>query len=275
MDKGLIQSAFPASVPEALYAMLGSQVNSYHKHNRMGCNTSVSVELARELLESLIYTWQVSGGCRAGEAVEQAVARGRLLLEAKREEAVGLLGLVKSTQPSWQSEMRWDILRSLGVFLEQYDAAHLAHREPEILFYPLPVELPEGILGMDQALLYLRILRVENYILSRFTDAALEELWSRFCLLGWEESINPCVQAVTQALGKQLLGNASDSLLMESREIRTLYERIGDQEILFAAAAFARNLSEDARDYVEAVAKQLVPRLAAAGESKSLHNIFL
>ena len=43
--------------PRELYSLLASQEKSYHKHYRMGSNSSVPTETARELMESIRNTY--------------------------------------------------------------------------------------------------------------------------------------------------------------------------------------------------------------------------
>ena len=45
-----------------MYLLMARQVQSYHKHRHMGNNSSVPVELAQELMESITYTINLVGG---------------------------------------------------------------------------------------------------------------------------------------------------------------------------------------------------------------------
>jgi hypothetical protein len=89
-----------------MYLLMGKQVESYHKHRRMGSNTSISQELARELMESLEYTLNLAGG--PGGDLEKTLRLGREILANKTQQAKKLLALVHATAPDWQTVCRWE-----------------------------------------------------------------------------------------------------------------------------------------------------------------------
>ena len=82
-----------------MYLLLGKQVKSYHKQRHMGENSSVPIELAQELMESIEYTMNLVGGVYAHPNVEEALHLGQELLKSKVEKAKSMLGLVSSTAP--------------------------------------------------------------------------------------------------------------------------------------------------------------------------------
>lgn len=149
-----------------LYTLLGAQVKSYHKHYHMGDNSSIPVETARELTESIWYTVGMTGTLR-GELAD-LLSRGQELLDGKMEDAQALYRLVCATVPEGQSQCHWETLRALGRYLDTYDHLHFAHRGPEWLDYPLLAPMPDGLRGIDSALFYLNSLWMENQILAGF-----------------------------------------------------------------------------------------------------------
>lgn len=237
-----------------LYALMGKQVRSYHAHRHMGSNSSVPVELAQELMESIEYTVNLAGGAYAHENLEQALRFGQTILEEKVEKAGSLLELVRSTAPRWQTEYRWEALVYLGHFLEGYDHLHLAHRGPEGLYYPVLISPPEGGRGMDLCLFYLNILWIENQIMAGVPEEALEELWDRLPA----GTVNQCEQVLINGLGKALLGTGLGSLVFGEEERMALgFLLIGEPEerLEEAARVLCRWLDlrdENARGYVRA-----------------------
>ena len=166
-------------IMEQMYLLMGKQVQSYHKHRHMGSNSSVSVELAQELMESIEYTIGLVGGVYPHTNIGEALVLGQEILESKLSKAKSMLELVNGTAPQWQTECRWEALRYLRHYLEQYDHFHLAHKGPEDLFYPILISLPEGIQGIDSCIFYLNILWIENQIMAGVPDDALDLFWDR------------------------------------------------------------------------------------------------
>ena len=68
-------------IMEQMYLLMGKQVQSYHKHRHMGNNSSVQVELAQELMESIEYTIGLVGGVYAHRNIGEALVLGQEVLE--------------------------------------------------------------------------------------------------------------------------------------------------------------------------------------------------
>lgn len=255
---------------EQMYGLLGSQVKSYHKHRHMGDNSSVSVELAQELLESMRYTM---GTISPEQDVESALRSGQAVLEEKLHIARKKLHLVEDTVPDWQSECRWDALRCLDHFLQGYDHRHLAHRIPEDLFYPTPFPEPEQK-GIDYALYYVNLLWLENQIMAAGEEktAQLWEILSRDMA-----PVNQCQQLVIQLLGKSLLDSGWERVTFSDAERDRLLVILREAPLEAAVPPVCRflELTEDACRYVRQTALQLLPRLEGAVEHGNLAGILL
>ena len=68
-------------VMSQMYLLMGKQVQSYHKHRHMDSNSSVPVELAQELMESIEYTIGLVGGVYAHRNIGEALVLGQEVLE--------------------------------------------------------------------------------------------------------------------------------------------------------------------------------------------------
>ena len=201
-------------VMNQIYLLMGKQVQSYHKHRHMGNNSSVPVELAQELMDSIEYTIGLVGGVYAHRNIGEALVLGQEVLESKLSKAKSMLELVNGTAPQWQTECRWEALRYLRHYLEQYDHLHLAHKGPEDLFYPILISPPEGIQGIDSCLFYLNILWIENQIMAGVPEDALEQFWDRLPVA----TLNQCEHLLINGIGKALLGTGIDPLIFEAEE---------------------------------------------------------
>ena len=260
-----------------IYLLMAKQVKSYHKMRHMGENSSVPVELAQELMESIEYTINQVGGVYAHPNVEEALRLGQEILQSKVEKAKVLLDLVTATAPAWQTECRWEAVQCLRQYLEAYDPLHLAHKAPDDLFYPIPIPLPEDLPGLDNCLFYLNILWMENQIMASCDDAMLEQLWSRLPT----DTLNQCEQVLLNGIGKTILYDRRDDLVFTESEREKLHTILSTQPIgetvHHAALRLCRQLDlpENASAYLCAAASQMTFRIEIAATHNHLAMIFL
>ena len=264
-------------IMEQMYLLMGKQVQSYHKHRHMGNNSSVPVELAQELMESIEYTIGLVGGVYAHRNIGEALVLGQEVLKSKLSKAKSMLELVNGTAPQWQTECRWEALRYLRHYLEQYDLLHLAHKVPEDLFYPILISPPEGIQGIDSCIFYLNILWIENQIMAGVPEDALEQFWDRLPAA----TLNQCEHLLINGIGKALLRTGIDPLVFETEEHMQLIVALMSptEERLRAAAKLLCEWldlkDENARMYVESVVPQLTMWISDNIRGGILENIFV
>ena len=264
-------------VMNQMYLLIGKQVQSYHKHRHMGNNSSVLVELAQELMESIEYTIGLVGGAYAHRNIEESLQLGQKILESKLSKAKSMLELVNGTAPQWQTECRWEALRYLRHYLEQYDHLHLAHKGPEDLFYPILISPPEGIQGIDSCIFYLNIMWIENQIIAGVPDDALEQFWERLPAA----TLNQCEHLLINGIGKALLGTGIDSLVFEAEEhmqIIVTLTRATEEGLREAAKLLCQWLNlkdENAKMYVETVIPQLSMWIGDNVRSGNVESLFV
>ena len=264
-------------IMEQMYLLMAKQVKSYHKHRHMGNHSSVPVELAQELMESIEYTINLVGGVYTHRNVEEALRLGQEILESRLNKAKSMLELVNATAPQWQTECRWEALQYLGHYLEQYDHLHLAHKGPEDLFYPILISPPEGIQGIDSCLFYLNILWIENQIMAGVQEDALEEFWNRLPV----GTLNQCEHLLINGIGKALLGTGIYTLVYEPEEHMQLIVKLmmaTEDNLKSAAKRLCQWLNlkdENACMYVEAVVPQVAMWIGNNVCNCNLNNVFL
>ena len=264
-------------IMEQMYLLMGKQVQSHHKHRHMGSNSSVSVELAQELMESIEYTIGLVGGVYPHTNIGEALVLGQEILENKLSKAKSMLELVNGTAPQWQTECRWEALRYLRHYLEQYDHLHLAHKGPEDLFYPILISLPEGIQGIDSCIFYLNIFWIENQIMEGVPEDALEQFWDRLPAA----TLNQCEHLLINGIGKALLRTGIDPLVFEIDEhmqlivalMKATEDRLKDAAKLLCQ--WLNLTDENACMYVEAVIPQLTMWIGDNMWSGNVENIFV
>lgn len=264
-------------VMSQMYLLMGKQVQSYHKHRHMGSNSSVPVELAQELMESIEYTIGLVGGVYAHRNIGEALVLGQEVLESKLSKAKSMLELVDGTAPQWQTECRWEALRYLRHYLEKYDHLHLAHKGPEDLFYPILISPPEGIRGIDSCIFYLNILWIENQIMAGVPDDVLEQFWDRLPAA----TLNQCEHLLINGIGKALLRTGIDPLVFETGEHMQLIAvllKATEERLMNAANLLCQWLGlidENAKRYVFAIIPQLTMWIESNPNIGNLDSIFV
>lgn len=264
-------------VMNQMYMLMAKQVQSYHKHRHMGNNSSVPVELAQELMESIEYTIGLVGGVYAHRNIEEALLLGQEILESRLNKAKSMLELVNGTVPQWQTECRWEALRYLRHYLEQYDHLHLAHKGPDDMFYPILISPPEGIQGIDSCLFYLNILWIENQIMAGVPDDTLDQFWDRLPTA----TLNQCEHLLINGIGKALLESSLDQLSFEPEEqLKIAFTMLTATEGKLRSAAILLckwlNLKdENAKMYVQAVIPQLSMWIGDNIRSGNVEKLFI
>lgn len=266
---------------QQLYRLMGEQMKSYHKARHMGEHSSIRVELAQELMQSMLYTLDQVGGMDGNADIAAGLEKGQKILEERLSQGKQLFHLVEATAPGWQGECRWDTVQTLGRFLHSYDWKHLAHKLPEGAYYPLLVPVPGHLQGIDHALFFLQALWLENQIMAAFPEQALDSFWSVFCQNDRGISENQCEQLLVNVLGKILISGRADTLVFTSSELECLQARFSRQscemmeQTLSSAADCLDFQDPNAVSYARQVIPNLLPRLTAAVSSNNLAALFI
>lgn len=259
----------------------------------MGESTSVTVETARELFESLCFTLSLAlrargeglaaiAGC---EDPRRMAARGRRELELLVETGKSLYERAAATLPAVENRSLRDTVTSLGVFFRRYDHRFFAHQIPADIDYQLCRPVPETLPGIEYVNEYLRRLLLEHQFLSRFEPKTLVRLLERYCPDYRGLLINLYEPAAVNAVGLALCGGDLRSLDItpENRAVltglfRDYSPRDAERALREAAERVCAGLGigeEKARDYLRETAADLWPRIAAVLPHNQLKGIFL
>lgn len=114
-------------------------------------------------MESIEYTIGLVGGVYAHRNIGEALVLGQEILESRLSKAKSMLELVNGTAPQWQTECRWEALRYLRHYLEQYDYLHLAHKGPDDLFYPILISPPEDRYKIPKVRMMMNLTNLRMY----------------------------------------------------------------------------------------------------------------
>lgn len=169
--------------PEALYALLEERIRRY----TMGDSTSVPIDTARRLLESILYCLDLNRRFPARESSSAAPLRERWkagVIEAARvaRRAKLLLLQAQHMPPPLANTAYRDTMKALPGFFAAYDVDFFAHEIPCSFDYPLCRPVPDSLFGAEYMLDFLRRLLAENSLLRAFSPEALRGLYERYYL---------------------------------------------------------------------------------------------
>lgn len=258
----------------------------------MGESTSVTVETAQELLNSLWYTLTVAADEMhtsykrlLTDDLRPLAAQGQKILRDRLEQTKRLWTAVCKSAPPVENAYYSDTLRGIGNYIKRYDLYYFAHQKPPCIDYPLLIPADEALQGLDFTGRYLKNMLTENLILHRFDkDAAISVL----CAAApdyQEHYLNLCEQPLTNAFGLALIGKDGRKpyICREEQQMitETLRGRDGEKRrrLLCASANTLCDTMQIAnahlREYAAAFAESLLPRIEAAMTGGELSNIFI
>lgn len=260
-----------------IYRLCGKQVENYRKHRHLGSSTSVPVELAQDLVKSIVYTLDTAGGLGAHEDIEEGLLLGQQILSSRLLKAKTLLELVNATAPQWQTECRWEALRYFRRYLDHYDHLHFAHKGPDDLLYPIPISHPDDIRGIDRTIFYINTLWVENQIMAAIPDTLLDQLWDRLP----QDALNQCEYLLINGIGKTLIGSDLSNLVFTPDEYSQLIcsmANASDETLYSAAEDLCQQLNiidDNCRKYVYAIMPQLSIWTDKRANMGNIANLFI
>jgi hypothetical protein len=170
-----------AELPEALLALLSDRIARY----TMGDSTSVPIDTAQRLLESIAFCVELHGADVNKDVSDDAPLSERFwagVREAKRRarRAKLLFSEAKRWQPPVVNIGFQDTLAALPTFFRYYDAEFFAAEIPGSIDYPLCRPVVEELLGVTFVQDYLTRWLVESRFLRAFSKEALVRLYERY-----------------------------------------------------------------------------------------------
>lgn len=263
--------------PEILYLLLEERIRRY----TMGDSSSVPVDTARRLLESILYCLDVQK--RAGKDALPDTApmktRWQSGVDASKRIAkrARLLQLqVQRTPPPLTNTGYCDTLSALPAFFSNYDPEFFAQEITCSFDYPLCQPVSDALLGAEYIQDYLRRLLAENALLLAFSQEALLSLYETYYIDYADLLVNLYLPAAEMAVLCAFAGAPVRGLILTSEQLARLNGRL-----LTADEAEARCMIDEAVDsallelglsgaflraYTAQTAQDLLVRLRAARE---------
>lgn len=260
--------------PESLYLLLEERIRRY----TMGDSTSVPVDTARRLLESILYCLELERRLKKQNQEEDNIKfrwqNG--VDEAKRiaKRARLLLLQAQRTPPPLTNTAYNDTLSALPAFFAGYDADFFAQEIPCSFDYPLCQPVSDALFGAEYIQDFLRRMLAENTFLRVFSADILLSLYEKYYIDYADLLVNLYLPAAEMATLCALAGVPVRTLSLAPEQLLSL-----NQTLLLVDVSEARQRMEDAAEsalyelgltsdflcaYMKQTARDLLVRLRAS-----------
>ena len=255
-----------------------------------GESTSIRVEQAQELLDSICYCLGISATHPDGRwrrllhcDIAQEYAEGLLRVEQKKQLGICMWQAACANLPPVWSTAMLDTLKSLGSFWKKYDSGLFAHWLPGGLDYQLAIPVSDTIQGVDYAIRYLEHLFSENRFLSAYQPDTLIPILNQYCPDYKGLVVNLFEPAAANALGLAVLGRLDGTLQLGRQELERLsgiWEHMGRAEIRYCllqgleGLRLRHALDPEVCAYLAQYSGQLAVRVDMLRDKGGLHGIF-
>ena len=267
-----------------VWELLGERMQRY----TMGDSSSVPVETAKELMESVVFSVRaalkfsphafalIKDGNKA--AFLKAAWAG---IEQELENGRALLAFILRSSPKVENRAYLDTVHELAAFFERYDYRFFAHAIPCTIDYQLCEPVPESFEGILYVNEYLRRLSIENTVLQHFEPSAVTALLKGITADYSEQLMGMFEPVLANAFGCALLHRPPAGLEIsgaDREELLRLLKPWPNDDFMNAAAArlcasFAFS-DERAGQYVRAAVRAMLPRVRAAVSANRLEPVF-
>lgn len=272
----------------ALWALLAKRV----RYDTMGDSSSVPVERAEALLESVCYTLRVylednglDSRALALDTLDAIYDSALACIERRLERARAMQQLVAQYAPPVASRSWRDTVRGTEAFFHRYDYRVLAQDVPCDIDYQLCLPASPALVGERYVSEYLRRWLCEIAVMRRLDATLMARLLHRFSPDPEGLLINLYEPVMVNAVGAALAGCSVRALDVppEARErVAATFGGLGMDALRGCISEAARTAldqigasDETARRYFTASALSLAPRVRAALGGDGLKHVFV
>jgi len=271
-----------------IWNLLGKHTERY----TMGDSTSVPIEIAEELLNSICFSLglelrelmnakevlmeeDISDLLKASwSKIASLMERGKKLLEAVRKSSLNIENI------SYK-----DTLNEIDKFFNKYDYRFFAHKIDCSIDYQLSNPISEKLQGIEYINEYLKALLIENEFCICFDKDNIIYILNSYCSDYKELLINIFEPILTNAIGLDILGR--DILTLEISALQReallgIFRNLSEAEILVKLKSSAKSICDilgivdnEKIEYIQKTAANIYPRIEVGLSIGNIDNIFL
>ena len=270
-----------------IWDLLKAQAERYNGFD----STSMTVEKAQDLLESIIYSLSLvisTSGLSAEDVLQQdfsvMLGQARKLIENNWKNLNEEWARICIDAPEINNIYYVSTLKSIGNFFKKYDFYYAAHQIPCSIDYPLVKAVPDNLKGISYIENYLASIKIENEFVKKVTQKKVLELLQEMTPRYEENYFNICEAVFLNALGKEMIQQDLDSLLMNEDDIdsfvrKYLHKRTEElaDALSGAAVSLFRRIGFDKEylPYFSGIINSLAQRIISVNDMEYLKNIFI
>ncbi|ADL53328.1 DUF6179 domain-containing protein [Clostridium cellulovorans] len=271
-----------------LWKLLGKRTERY----TMGDSTSIPVEIAEELLNSIFFSLELE--LRELTNVSEVLIEKDIndLLEASWnkitsliDEGKNLLELVKKSSTDVENISYNDTLNEIGKFFYKYNYRFFAHKIDCSIDYQLSNPISEKFQGIEYINEYLKALLIENEFCRCFDKDNISYILNRQSSDYKELLINIFDPILTNSIGLNILGEDILKLEITPLQRETLLEifrKLSKPETLAGLKNSVRRICDilgivdnENIEYIQKSAMDIYPRIEVGVSTANIDNVFL
>ncbi|MBL4935590.1 hypothetical protein JK636_07435 [Clostridium sp. YIM B02515] len=273
-----------------VWNILGKRTEKY----TMGDSTSVPIEIAEELLNSICFSLDLElrglmnvSEILIEEEIEDLLRASWRKIASLMEYGKKLLEAVKKSSPSIENISYNDTLNEIGEFFNKnkYDYRFFAHRINCSIDYQLSNPISEKLQGIEYINEYLKALLIENEFCICFDRENIIGILNSYCSDYKGLLINIFEPILTNAIGLDILGEdilTLDITTLQSKELLRIFRNLSKAEILTKLRNSAKRVCDtlgiadsDKIKYIQNTAANIYPRIELVLSTGNINNVFL
>ena len=270
-----------------LWELLKMQAGKYNGID----STSITIEKAQDILESMLYTIGVAieNGAAKEEILNGSLSllldRGRVILKGKQKSVKVEWKLLCRELPRIPNVYFLSTMENLGLFFDSYDIYFAAHHTSESIDYWPLCPIPETVKGISYIEEYIHRIQIENDYLNCFEREDVISLCEKYVPDYREALFNLCEPVLTNAIGLSLIGKEVQGLHISAAQREDIYQMLigrTEKEIcdmikesVLSACRQIGMTAENETDYLIGAATGLGARIREALKHRDLSGIFL
>lgn len=271
-----------------IWNLLGKRTERY----TMGDSTSVPIEIAEELLNSICFSLGLElrelmnvKEVLMEEDINDLLKASWSKIDSLMERGKKLLEAVRKSSPNIENISYNDTLNEIDKFFNKYDYRFFAHKIDCSIDYQLSNPISEKLQGIEYINEYLKALLIENEFCICFAKDSISYILNSYCSDYKELLINIFEPILTNAIGLDILGGDILTLGISALQRETLlgiFRNLSETEILVKLKSSAKSICDilgivdnEKIEYIQKTAVNIYPRIEVRLSVGNIDNIFL
>ncbi|WP_346879930.1 DUF6179 domain-containing protein [Clostridium sp. UBA3061] len=271
-----------------IWNLLGKHTKRY----TMGDSTSVPIEIAEELLNSICFSLGLelrelmnAKEVLMEEDISDLLKASWSKIASLMERGKNLLEEVRKSSPNIENISYKDTINEIDKFFSKYDYRFFAHKIDCSIDYQLSNAISEKLQGIEYINEYLKALLIENEFCICFDKDNIIYILNSYCDDYKELLINIFEPILTNAIGLDILGRDILTLEISALQRETLlgiFRNLSKIEILVKLKSSAKRVCDilgivdnEKIEYIQKTAVNIYPRIEVGLSTGNIDNIFL